>query len=227
MRKLSILFVALFTYTAQISAQNCLEFYPHEAGTKIETTSYEARGVKTGRSVQTVLEKSDKTIKFNVEAFDPKADTVIHSSNVSMKCEDGKWFMDMSGMLDGSTLSAYQNMEVVVDADQLEIPQNPSAGQKLNDGTVTATIKNQGFKILSITVDVTERIVGEKKSITTPAGTFDCYKISYNVKSAMGFVKVETKTVEWYSEKAGTVRSETYNKKDNLQSYSEITSIKK
>ncbi len=80
---------------------------------------------------------------------------------------------------------------------------------------------------MSITIAITNRMVEKRETITTPAGTFDCYKITYDVQTGMGFIKTNTKTAEWYSGKAGSVRTETLDKKGKLMGYSQITSIKK
>jgi len=176
--------------------------------------------------VQTVVSKTDNSVELKTESYDIKEDTVLYSADVKMTCKNGKWYIDMSKMLDKSALSANKDMQIEVSSDELEVPQNPTVGQKFNDATVTATISNQGFKIMTMTVTVSNRVVEKKESIKTSAGTFDCYKLTYDVQSGMGFMKINTKTAEWYSEKAGSVRTETYDKKGNLMGYSEITSIK-
>ncbi len=76
---------------------------------------------------------------------------------------------------------------------------------------------------MKLVVDITERKVEGRESVTTPAGTFNCYKISYNTHSKMMIAKMNFKTVEFLSEKCGAVRTETYKSNGNLVGYTVIT----
>jgi hypothetical protein len=88
------------------------------------------------------------------------------------------------------------------------------------------TISNQGVKMMTMTVVVTNRKVEAVENITVPAGTYECYKITYDIESKMMF-KVQTKAVEWYSMNIGLVKSETYDQKGKLAGSSELKSCSK
>ncbi len=126
MKKLIYVLFATLLISGSAVAQNCLSAYPHEQGTKIETCNYEPNGKKIGKSVQTVVTKSDNAIVLKSETFNIKEDTVLYSVDVKMTCKNGKWYVDMSNMLDPTMLSQYKDMQVVVDADEMEIPEKPS-----------------------------------------------------------------------------------------------------
>ena len=70
--------------------------------------------------------------------------------------------------------------------------------------------------------NITDRKVEGKEMVTTPAGTFDCYKISYNTRLKM-LINMTYINVEYLSENYGVVRTETYKSKGNLVGYSLIT----
>ena len=66
------------------------------------------------------------------------------------------------------------------------------------------------------------------ESITTPAGTFDCAKVKYNIATRSPKSK-ETITgygYEWYSPNVGLVRTEQYDKNNVLQSYTVLEELK-
>ena len=79
---------------------------------------------------------------------------------------------------------------------------------------------------MNISVDMLNRKVDKKESITTPAGTYDCFALSYDSEMKMG-MKMNFKIKEWISEGVGVVKSESYNKNGKLMGYSELTSFKK
>jgi hypothetical protein len=78
---------------------------------------------------------------------------------------------------------------------------------------------------MAFTTDITNRKVLAIEEITGAAGTFECFKISQDIESKVGFVKVFMSSVFWYAEKIGLIRSEAYNKKGKLQSVTELVNI--
>ena len=115
-------------------------------------------------------------------------------------------------------------MDVKIDASEMTIPAKLTADQKLNDGQVSMKVSNQFMTILNMTVKILNRQVVSFEDITTPAGTFKCAKITYDVEMKM-MGTTRTKVTEWLSEKVGVVRSETYAQKGKLAGYTVLTSI--
>jgi hypothetical protein len=132
----------------------------------------------------------------------------------------------MDAYLDKNSMAAYQNMDIKVDVEQMTLPSNLKAGQVLNDGRVTAEISNNGIKILTINTLITDRKVEGFEKVTTPAGTFDCVKITYTLETKMMF-KITMSGAEWFAKDVGVVKTEAYNKKGKLESSSMITKIEK
>ncbi len=116
-------------------------------------------------------------------------------------------------------------MEVQFTSDKLEIPSNLSVGQQLNNGTATMTVSNKGVKIMNMIVSVQNRKVETQEKITVPAGTFDCFKITYDVESKILF-KVSGKAVEWYVKGIGTIKQESFDSKGNKTGYLVLTNFK-
>ena len=76
---------------------------------------------------------------------------------------------------------------------------------------------------MSMDMDITNRKVEGKESVTTPAGTFECYKISYDMFSKMSIMKMNFKNIEYLSENSGVVRTESYRSNGSLMSYTVLT----
>jgi len=112
-------------------------------------------------------------------------------------------------------------MEFDVTMDQLVYPAELSEGQTLDDASIE--ISATGGMPINLVFDITDRKVEGKETITTPAGTFDCYKISYNTHSKMMIMNMNFNSVEYLSDKFGAVRTETYKSNGNLVSYTVIS----
>ena len=72
---------------------------------------------------------------------------------------------------------------------------------------------------------IKDRKVVGKETVTTAAGTFECFKVEQTTEMDMGFVKREMKGVSFIAEGIGVVRSESFDKNGDLESYSEITQV--
>jgi arginine deiminase len=76
---------------------------------------------------------------------------------------------------------------------------------------------------MGITFDMVDRKVVGKETITTSAGTFDCYKITYNTKSKIVMANMNMKNVQYIAEEVGAVKTEVYKDNGKLVSYSLLT----
>jgi hypothetical protein len=131
----------------------------------------------------------------------------------------------MRSMMSEDQMKSFQNMEVKITGDMLDIPSNPIAGQKLKDGTLNIALSSEGGPaFMNTTITITNRKVEGIETITTPAGTFECVKISYDVETKMLFT-IHTHAVEWYAKNTGMVRSENYNSKGKLDGYTVLTAF--
>ncbi len=123
-------------------------------------------------------------------------------------------------------MAAYKDMNVSIKADKLEMSRQLKAGDRLSDGNLTMEVSTNDFKIMTITILVTDRVVEGTESITTPAGTYPCYKIKQKVISRFG-VTMETNSIEWYCEGTGLIKSESYSNDGKLTSRTELIELKR
>ncbi len=208
-------------------AQDCRMYFPIIEGTEMEINNYDHKEKLTGSTLQKISrieeEGNNMTIHVDHKSFDKKGEQLMEGE-FEVRCVDGTFYMDMRNMLDDEALSAYENMEIEVDANDLAFPSDMDVGGTLPDADITVGITTGGVKMFSMTIFVTNRKVEAKENITTPAGTFECYKVSFDVETKL-MVKILSKTVQWIAEEIGMVRSESYNKKGKLQGYSELTKL--
>jgi len=230
---ISLVVFFFFVFSAyQLNAQDCKYFYPTKKGTELEYTSYDKKGKVESVQIHKVVENKqvgkasvvvvDQTLK----AKDKKDNDI--TTNFEVKCEDGKFYLNMDNFTKGINLEQYKqnpDMDVIVKSDELFIPSDISVGSKLPDGEVNIDVTVSGIPMFTTNVLVKNRKVELRETVVTPAGSFDCFKISADVITK-SMTTIESKTIEWVAEGVGIVKTETYSK-DKLASSQLLTKITK
>jgi hypothetical protein len=225
---LQTLFILLFSTTSHTFAQ-CNEFYQIDNGSSWEMETYNAKGKLSAVNKQKVTAYTTGangfTATINSAMYNEKGKELM-KGDLEMKCSTGTLFIDMRNFISEDQMKSMGSYEMKVESQNLEIPSSLSIGQSLKDGSINITATNSPLP-MTTNVLISERKVVGKESITTPAGTFDTYKITSKstVKSKFGIgVTVESSNVEWLAPKVGVVKTESYNPKDNkLRGYTLLT----
>lgn len=208
-----------------VFAQDCDGFYAFKKGTFIEMTNYDKKGKVTGVGQSTVIEQTTSgaaTIATIESKYLDQDNKETMTMQYEVKCENNVLYIDMKHMMSPELMGGNSEMEMEVSGSSFELPSSLSAGQTLPDANMSIAMKSNGMTIMTMTMKVVERKVEAKESITTPAGTFEAYKISSAVESKTIFT-VKVKTVEWYAKGIGTVKTESYNEKGVMTGYSLLT----
>ncbi|MBK7029414.1 MAG: hypothetical protein IPH45_09445 [Bacteroidales bacterium] len=209
---LLILFSAIIT-----NAQDC-GYYPVKSGAIMSYQSLDEKGKITGTSRITMLDviQTGVSAVYNVksEYWDDK-NKPQPSREYSMKCDNGVFSIDMKSMIDPKSMESFKDMEVSFSGSDMTFPSSLSVGQVLEDASITMAASSGGMTLMKMTINITNRKVVSSESVTVPAGTFDCYKITYDFETKMG-IKITSTAVQWMNKGAGSVKSETYDKKGKL-----------
>lgn len=234
MKKTVFILMALlsvgFAGMAQDGTQLCKAYFPLQEGTELTYENYDRKEKLTGTDymkVKEVIELADKmTIKVHSWSKDKKGEEV-YSSDFEYICENGVFKMSMESMMNGQMMEAYKDMEVTVTQTELEMPSDLKVGETLPDAEMTMEISSNGMKVMTMNIFITDRKIEAKESITTPAGTFEAYKLAQNSRTKMMFLDKTFKSVDWFVPNVGSVRSENYSESGKLESYRVLTNIKR
>ncbi|MBN2890633.1 MAG: hypothetical protein JXL97_02085 [Bacteroidales bacterium] len=228
MKKFALVIVMFGILFSGLKAQDCFKYFPEKKGTSLEYTNYDKKDKVTSTTIRTVVDKRTSgnvvTVDYKTETTPVDYDTII-VQEFSINCEGGVIKIDMSNYYSGMDMGAYQGMEIEVQGDEIEFPSNPKAGQTLNDANMTIIVKNGGATFMTIETKIFNRKVEALESVSTTAGNFETVKITYDVSVKMGFINSQAKSAEWYSEKYGMIKSESYDKKGKLESSVKLTKI--
>ncbi|MDZ7608088.1 MAG: hypothetical protein U5K79_21485 [Cyclobacteriaceae bacterium] len=202
-------------------------YYQLKNGTFIATENYDEKDKLQGRAETRVIELNETpggyVATINYKVFDKK-DKVVSEGNYQCECDDGNIRIDMKAFIPQESLQAYKDMEVEIVSDELQIPANLSVGQTLPDATFAIKTKNSPMP-MNMTFNMINRKVEGEESVTTPAGTFDCMKITYDVQSKMMMMNMNMKTVQYLSKNGGAVRTESYKQNGSMLGYTIMTKI--
>ena len=214
-------FSLLIMLSASAFAQSCEGLFPMKKGTIIETQSFNPKGKLQGTSRQTILSVDNidngVAIKVRGEQLDDKGKPEFEQ-DLAMRCVDDIFYMDMKDMLDPKTMGGFKDMEISFSGTDLAFPAKMKVGQTLPDGNIDISISSSGFNVMNMNMNTLNRKVEAYEPVTTPAGTFDCYKITYDTEIKT-IVNVKMKGAQWVAKNTGVVKSEQYDKKGNLSGY--------
>ncbi|MEM6766086.1 MAG: hypothetical protein AAF655_14210 [Bacteroidota bacterium] len=207
-------------------AQDCTVYFPMQEGTSFTLTNYDKKGKETSVVMHEVIENNSTASGMELVVSSITTDKKGRESlavDYTVKCDKGEFFIDMRNFVPASSQQSFSSMglDATVEGDYLVFPPSMSVGQRLPGGTLTISAS-----IMNMTIRISDRKVEAEESITTPAGTYECVKISYLANVKMG-INIASRITEWYSKDVGIVRSETYNKNGKMYGYSELTSFSK
>lgn len=227
MKKLLYYFIFVLA-PATIANAQCNTYYVFQEGSEWEYESYNAKGKLAGKSQQKVSEFSNTasgyTATVSSRMFDDKGKEVM-KGDMLYKCDNGTMYLDMRNFISAEQMKVFSDYEMKIEATDLEFPSTLSAGTSLKDGNITISASGTPFP-MKMTMAVTDRKVEGKESVTTPAGTFDCYKVTSTstMENQMGMkMTIRTSAVEWIAPKVGMVRSESYDKNGKLAGYTVLS----
>lgn len=222
--KILIIISVFFISFSSLSQNVCKAYYPFEEGVSFEMTNYDRKGKKESVINYEVTSIEDHVANIKTVIYDGKGKEITTSS-YQITCEGNNISIDFKSLMNPEMFKQYKDMEMDITGTNIELPNDLQVGQSLKDANMNMAINMGGMK-MNMSVNMINRTVDKKESITTPAGTFDCFALSYDSETKMG-IKMTFKLKEWIAEGVGVVKSESYNKKGKLMSYSELTSFSK
>lgn len=219
---ISIFLSVFFISTLSYGQNSCSKYYPFIEGKTFQITTYDKKGKTSAVVDYNITNVTNNTATFNTKIHDDKGKEVTTTS-YDITCENDAISIDFNSLVSPELLEQYKDMELDVTGTNIEIPNNLTVGQALKDAAMIMTIKMGGLN-MNMTMNLTDRKVDARESVTTSAGTFDCYVISYTTEVKMG-LKQTNMAKDWIAEGVGMVKSETFNKNGKLLGYSELTQI--
>ncbi len=218
-----MLLLVILAFAFKANAQSCSNYYFLQNNKTIEMAMFGKNDKPTGKLVYNVtdVQKAGGVLSstINSEMFTDKGKS-MSKGVVNMKCNGGIYMMDLKSFIPQQQVEQMKNIDAKSEF-YLEYPSNIKVGDMLKDGAFTMDMNNG----MGLEMNITNRKVEGEEEITTPAGTWKCFKITYHskIKTKMGGIGIpfNLDETEWYAPGFGVVRT-TSNKNTRI----EIVSIK-
>ncbi len=229
MKRVKLLLMTAFAITSAtgVYAQNT--FFPTKAGTVLVYAQKNGKGKVESYSRQTIKDVegsgSNMAISYVMESLD-KNQKPQSNPPVEVPCKviikDDVVILDMNQMFAGQQKDQQVKMEIT--GVPMELPGNMQPGQALKDADMTMTL-DMGIMKMKTVIKMTDGKCLAIEDVTVPAGTFKCHKITQTVTTTIMKRDVTAKSISWYAPGVGTVKNESYDDKDKLQSSMELYSV--
>ena len=210
-----LLILGAIICSVETYAQDCNGYYFLQNNKTIEMAILNKKGEQSAKQIYTVsnVENSgnSSTADLQTEMIDKKGKTIT-KSKAKIKCDGGVMMVDMKMNLPQQQgMPAGNEVDAKADDIYMEYPKSMNVGDNLKNATMHMDIDNNGMK-QSVDMEVFDRKVEGKEKITTPAGSWDCYKISYKSKmriKTMGIgVPMNIEGIEYFAPGFGVVKTE-------------------
>jgi len=225
-------FILLFTNNNALFAQDCKNYYYMINNAEVQMTMYDKNGVKSGTMTWKISGVKKDGTAFSsavVSTLSDEKGAEIAKGNGLYKCDGGRLMADMRMSLPQDQAKQLK-MNASLNDSYIEYPVSMQEGMQLPDGLLSMDMNNNGMAS-NMNFEIRNRKVVGKEKITSEAGSWDAYKITYDavmkIKMAGIGIPMNMKTTEWFVPNFGIVKTETFNKKGKKMGSSLLTKLKK
>lgn len=230
----SLFVLSICCYSFTLSAQDCSALEIVSEGQVMTYGSFNAKDKEVRSHTTTILSKesSNGGVAIGIEvAYYDKKDGFIQKSGANYTCDGGTISLDMMTNFPGN-MDTYANMEIEVIQNENFLPANPTVGANLDDAIFKVNITMEGNQPFGgIDAIYSNRKVLSKETLTTPAGSFECYKIQSEYEIIIKTLGIglpdRGSSTDYFSPSIGMIKTESYNKKGKMTGYTLLTELKK
>lgn len=214
--------------------QDCKSYYFLQNNAEVEMSIYDGKGELVAKNIEKVLNVNRTanviSSNFSTTLKDAKGKD-LSTGKGKFKCTGSEILLDMQMAM--PNIPQLQNMKMEPGSDEifLSYPATLKEGQTLPGNEKEMRGNMNGMEI-SMTLKVSDRKVVGKEKITTPAGTWECFKISYKLGFTVQMMgtnfpmDLDVNATEWFAPGFGIVKTDTERGGSTLGSM-QITAFKK
>ena len=176
-------------------------------------------------SKKTVVPENITTLKSGLYS---NKNTLVRLQDLVFRSRRDTCFTDGLADLDADALRRFRDRKLAYSPIPVAWPNRPTVGSSLPDGGVSVQVSSSVVDIATISTVLRKRhVVSGPSSLTTPAGTFNCYKVEAVRESATVprpdmAMRTSVKQVDYYAPGVGIVRTEIYGKNGKVAQVREL-----
>lgn len=134
-----------------------------------------------------------------------------------ISCKGDSIYLDAMMLMREQTIKAFEGKDFDFAPKDVAYPRHMQVGQLLPNGSLGVNVRSSTVNITKISILASDRKVEAQEKITTPAGTFDSFRITYQYTvelDAMGMALREVYQVEeHFSPEHGLIKCQFTNKR--------------
>ncbi|MBC6698751.1 TapB family protein [Hymenobacter puniceus] len=185
--------------------------------------------LKTTEREEDKLKVTEQTALLKSGTYSRK-NTLDRIQDLTFRARRDTSFTDGMGEINNDALRSFRDRKLAFETTPLAWPNQPTVGTELPAGGVSIKISSSVVSIATVSTTLQKRrVVSGPAPITTPAGTFQCYKVEAEREEATiprpdMAMRSSTKQIDYYAPGVGIVRTERYTKNGKLSEVRELTS---
>lgn len=194
----------------------------------MELTTYDKKGKEVAIMSSTITEvktENNQEIATISSSMKDEKGKQLADSGYEIRCSGNLLSIDFKSMINAAMMEQYKDMDIEVSGTNVDLPSDLKVGDKLKDAQMDLKISLAGMP-MNLKTELKDREVIAKESITTPAGTFECYVITYSTSVKMGMTRTSNGK-QWISEGVGLVKQEDYSSNGQVNSSTVLTAFSK
>ncbi|MFM1879212.1 MAG: hypothetical protein RLZZ241_2078 [Bacteroidota bacterium] len=211
------------------NAQECSSYFPLQKGLRLEYQMLNDKGKSEGsqwQEITSITETPEGTrAEMKMGHKDAKGKEVF-STDYGFLCTRNAVIFDFKSLMSGPMAEQFEDTEVEISGIDLEWPNTLEVGMELPDASIEMKL-NMGGMNMSFNTVTKARRVEKKETVTTPAGTFECFVVYSETQAKVMMSTQSVPSRAWMAEGIGLVKSESYDKKGNLINQMVLTSVKR
>ncbi|MEI6947040.1 hypothetical protein V9K67_07535 [Paraflavisolibacter sp. H34] len=232
MKNLLITIALKLAACSALWAQDCGNFLYMTNNAQVQLTIYDKKGKEAATQTWKVTDVKKEGGGFTSQLTSTMKDDKgkeIATSQGSYKCTGGNLQADIRMSMPQQPQGLGPS-EAQMTSMYLEYPSSMSVGQSLKDVDFNMDITLSSGIPAKISYKAENRKVDAKEKVTTPAGSWEAFIITYDGYMRIGTVigiPMSFKAKEWFVPGMGVVKTESYAKNGKLNGSTMITSITK
>jgi hypothetical protein len=232
MKKSLLLIAVLVAAVNSLRAQDCKNYYYLRSNSEIEMSVFDGKGAVVAKNVYNVQsvtkEGNGLTSNFTNTIKDAKGKE-LSTGKGTVKCDGDNLMIDMQMAMPNIPEMQAVKLEKGSGTSFLSYPASLKVGQTLPEGTFEMNSNANGMDV-NFVYKATNRKVVAKEKVTTPAGTWDCFKITFDMSMSLKMMSMnmpyDMNAAEWFAPGFGVVKTET-SKDGKSVGKMELTGLKK
>ncbi len=227
-KQITGLVVLLLSSAGLLGQEDCANWFPLKSGTELIHAWYDADGKVTDYSKRKVREVTSRgeegtLVLVDLSAWTTNSDTLFRNSYLH-QCKDGQLLSGLLSRLTPSMLRSIAHLDLKVSGNALILPESLDSLAQLPPSHATLIASENGQQLLNLDMDFKNVKVIDKEVLVTPAGSFDCTLISYEMVIS-NLARKQFQIREWYAPKVGMVRREIFDRRNQFDSYQELVRV--